>query len=397
MSRTRTRHRAALALAASAALGAVALPAQAQLKVGSEGTKATLGGYIKADGIFNTRSNSGLDQIFTPTAIPVGAGNASPGERKQISFHARESRFFLRTATPTEMGEMVTYLEMDFFSGGLNGNEVVSNSHGLRLRHAFGSLGPVLAGQTWSNFMEVGMLPETLDFGGVVGETFIRQAQVRYTHKFDGGQLAVALENPEATLSSNPNTNGIAAAGDDRVPDVTANLGMRTAYGKFNLTGIVRRLRADGIQGVVNETDTGWGVSLYGEVPTIGKDTVKFWGTAGEGIGRYFAGNLPDAFVVVGNIRAQNQYAWNVSYRHFWTDQIRSTIAASQLYADNSSAVVAANPGADKRFDSIHANLLYSPVPNFTTGIEYRYGRRSTEGIGSGNSQAVQVSAKFGF
>ncbi len=393
MSKIRTPRRATLALAAAAALGAVALPAQAQLSVGSAGTKATLGGYIKADALFNTRSvANGLDQIFVPTQIPVGAAAASPGERKQITFHARESRFFLRTTTPTAMGEMVTHLEMDFFSGGLNGNEVVSNSHGLRLRHAFGSLGPVLAGQTWTNFMEVGALPENLDFGGGVGQTFIRQPQFRYTSKFDGGQLALALENPETVAAG----AGGAAFNDDRVPDVTANLGMSTGFGKFNLTGIVRRLRGD-TAAVTNETDTAWGVSLYGVVPTIGKDTINLLATAGEGLGRYFAGNLPDAFVVGGKLRAQNQYAGQIAYRHFWTNEIRSTIEAAVLIADNSSAVAAANPGADERFSSIHANLLYSPVPNVTTGIEYRFGKRITEGNGSGNSQAIQVSAKFGF
>jgi len=68
----------------------------------------------------------------------------------------------------------------------------VSNSHGFRLRHAYGTLGNFLAGQTWTNFMNPSSLPETLDFGGPVGQIFDRQAQVRWTQSFGASAGAEA-------------------------------------------------------------------------------------------------------------------------------------------------------------------------------------------------------------
>ena len=42
----------------------------------------------------------------------------------------------------------------------------------------------------------------TLDFGGPVGTVFARQAQVRWTQPFAGGQWSVALENPATVAAS---------------------------------------------------------------------------------------------------------------------------------------------------------------------------------------------------
>ncbi|KTF07689.1 porin [marine sediment metagenome] len=53
-------------------------------------------------------------------------------------------------------------------------------------------------GQTWTTFMDVGSLPESLDFIGTTdGITFARQVMVRYTN----GGLQLALENPESTIT----------------------------------------------------------------------------------------------------------------------------------------------------------------------------------------------------
>ena len=178
------------------------------------------------DALYSSRSagtNSAADQLLDPTAIAVGL-TAGVNELHQITLHARQSRLFVRTATLTTWGDVNTPLEFDLF--GTSGNESVSNSHNLRLRHAYGTLGGLLAGQTWSNFMMVSALPETLDFGGPVGQTFVRQAQVRWTQPFSGDQWSVALENPE-TVVTRPDGSSL-RADDDRVFDLTGNIGFKT-------------------------------------------------------------------------------------------------------------------------------------------------------------------------
>ena len=147
-------------------------------------TSVTLGGYAKLDAVFSDPSagvDSKGDLFLDPTTIAVGPA-AGLGEHNEVKFGARESRLFVKTSTPTALGDLATHVEFDFY--GADGNESVSNSHGLRLRHAYGVLGHLLAGQTWTNFMDPATLPETLDFGGPVGQIFDRQAQVRWTQPF---------------------------------------------------------------------------------------------------------------------------------------------------------------------------------------------------------------------
>src|SRR5437660_8942084 len=163
-------------------------------------TSVTLGGYVKLDAVFSNPS-AGVDTkgdlFLDPTAIPVGptAGN---NERNQVKFGARESRLFVKTNTPTSVGDLNTQVEFDFY--GADGNESVSNSHGFRLRHAYGTLGNFLAGQTWTNFMTPAALPDTLDFGGPVGQIFDRQALVRCTPSLGhnssgvGGKCVVRID-----------------------------------------------------------------------------------------------------------------------------------------------------------------------------------------------------------
>src|SRR5882762_1827742 len=218
-------------------------------KLPGSNTSVTLGGYVKLDAVFS-RPSAGVDTkgdlFLDPTAIPVGP-TAANNERNQVKFGARESRLFVKTNTPTAFGDVNTHVEFDFY--GADGNESVSNSHGFRLRHAYGTLGPLLAGQTWTNFMYVPSLPETLDFGGPVGQIFDRQAQVRWTQPFGGsgslaaGQWSVALENPESVVTVPGGANF--RADDDRVPDITGQVLFNTSMGKLAVSGILREIRAD--------------------------------------------------------------------------------------------------------------------------------------------------------
>ena len=166
-------------------------------KLPGTNTSMNIGGYAKLDMIYDLNNYLGDSLGLTAVAL-----NGTTNDRRNGIFraHARQSRFWIKTWTPTDWGELATHVEADFEGGG--GNEVISNSSGLRARHLYGRLGPVLAGQTWTNFMDVSALPETIDFGGPVA-SFIRQAQLRYTHAFGGSglTLSLAIENPETAAA----------------------------------------------------------------------------------------------------------------------------------------------------------------------------------------------------
>ena len=304
-------------------------------KLPGSSTSVTLGGYVKLDAVFTSPSAgvaSTADLFLQPNAIPVGPG-AGDNERNQVKFGARESRVFAKTSTPTSWGDLVTYVEGDFY--GADGNESVSNSNGLRLRHAYGSLGPLLGGQTWTNFMYVPSLPETVDFGGPVGQIFDRQAQIRWTQPFSaagshaGGRWSVALENPESVVTLPggrelpgrrrplPRPHRSSPVRHVEGPDS----GGRTAAagaGRFDLARghgpIVRRCaqrrrrRPDGRQGRR---------ALHRQRRQRNRPLL-------ERILSPTASSGSD-----GRIRLARQWCGTRRYRHFWTDGLRSNVVLS--------------------------------------------------------------------
>ena len=50
----------------------------------------------------------------------------------------------------------------------------------IRLRHAYGRWGPILAGQTNSLFMDGDLFPNVVDYWGPAGMVFVRNPQIRF-------------------------------------------------------------------------------------------------------------------------------------------------------------------------------------------------------------------------
>jgi len=369
-------------------------------KLPGSNTSVTLGGYVKLDAVYSNPSagvDTKADLALDPTAIPVGP-MAGSNERNQVKFGARESRLFVKTNTPTSMGDLNTHIEFDF--NGSDGNESVSNSHGFRIRHAYGTLGDFLAGQTWSNFMNPASLPDTLDFGGPVGQIFERQAQVRWTQPFGdsgsatSGQWSVGLENPE-TVAQIPG-GGSFRADDDRFPDITGQVAFNTSIGKISVHGLVREIRVDSATAPAAVSQK-WGgaVSVAGVIPAAGKDDFRFTASAGNVIGRYSNGFFPDGVVGSdGQIRLPRQWGWFAAYRHYWFDQLRSNFVLSSASENNPAG---APDNTNKSTASAHANLIWSPVTNADLGIEYIYADRKTEDGLKGHLNRLQASAKYAF
>ncbi len=334
-------------------------------KLPGSNTSVTVGGYVKLDAVFSNPSagvDTKADLSLDPTAIAVG---------------------------PTAF---------DFY--GADGNESVSNSHGFRLRHAYGTLGNLLAGQTWTNFMNPASLPDTLDFGGPVGQIFDRQAQVRWTQPFGGsgsitrGQWSVGLENPE-TVVQIPGGASF-RADDDRFPDITGQVVFNTSIGKISVHGLMREIRIDSATAPAAVSQK-WGgaVSVAGVIPAVGRDDFRFTASAGNAIGRYSNGFFPDGVVGSdGQIRLPKQWGGFAAYRHYWFDQLRSNLVLS-MASENNPAGAPAN--TNKSTTSAHANLIWSPVANADLGIEYIYAERKTEDGLRGHLNRLQASAKYAF
>ncbi|PHZ85207.1 DcaP family trimeric outer membrane transporter [Paremcibacter congregatus] len=363
-----------------------------EMRVGD--TKVTLGGYIKADFTASKYSrgelgpqNLGRD-FYIPGLIPVGSGPGESGFDSDLG--AKETRFNIKTNTNVNGHDLTTFIEMDFLTGP-GGNERVTNSYNPRVRHAFVKYDNFLAGQTWSTFQDVGALAENLDFiGPAEGTTFVRQTQFRYT----SGGLQISIENPETTVT--PYGGGGRIVTDDgALPDFVVRYNSKADWGHIGVAGIMRSLKFN--NGVINDSTLGWGVSLSGKLKVGAKDDFRFMATGGKGLGRYLAINTANGAVVNadGELEAIGSYAGFVSYRHFWNTEFRSNLTLSAFKADNDVALT--GTGVTKDVYSVHANLLYSPIPKITFGGEYMYAKRSIESGLDGDMHRLQFSAKYAF
>lgn len=384
---------------AVAALAMIAISdAQAQnlsFKVPGSDTTVTVGGYVKLDAIWSNRSagvDSVGDQQLNINLVPVGP-SAGQHKKNQVTLHARQTRLSLATRTPTGYGELGTLVEGDFF--GADGNESVTNSNGFRIRHAYGTLGKLLAGQTWTNFFDERAYPETVDFGGAAGEIFVRQAQVRWTEKLAAGDWSVSAESPESLLAI-PGSAAPFRSDSDHVPDLTARARFDAGGARYSAGVLARNIHVDSAAPSANSGKWGGALALTGIVPVGGKDDLKLDFNVGNAIGRYqLPGFFPDGYLdASGRLELARQASGFIAYRHFWTPKLRTTL---ELSAAASSPPAGTANGVNKSDRSAHLNVIWSPVPAVNLGAELIHAQRTVVGGDRGGLNRVQLAAQYSF
>ena len=288
--------------------------------------KITFGGYIKADARY-------VDGDVAYDDSWKGGATGLDEDASKFKIFANETRF----NTKYEHGDVTGFIEMDFFGG--SGNEVISNSYNPRIRHAYISYKNVLAGQTWTTFMNTSAIAETADFGStMMGISFIRQGQIRYTN----GGFQFSLENPESYGGDTAN---------DNVPDVIAKYTVKGDWGNVSFSALARQLNT-----LEGNTETTIGGGFAGKVNTYGKDDLRFQFHTGE-LGRYVGtAAVKD---LVGE-EPEESTAYNVAYRHFWTDTMRSTLIYGYIKGDKSN----------NETSQWAVNLFENLTPELTVGFE---------------------------
>lgn len=378
------------------AAAAPAKPADAK----NSDTKITWGGYIKADVLYSSFSEGEVAQgsardFYLPNGTPVS--NGSGQSRAFFDMHAKETRLFVKSETMIDGHKLGTHVEFDFIvNQSTTANEIVTNAYTPGFRRAFVTYDNWLLGQEWTTFLNLGSLPETLDFVAFPseGSVFVRQPQARYTM----GNLQFALENPETSVL--PGGGGaVAGSGDATLPDFVARYNFKLGKADLSLSGLLRQLKVEnpaaGATAAVDDDTTAGGVSLAGKV-AFGADDLKFQLTTGEGIGRYVAlGTSADAVLATGQLDAIGVTAGYLAYKHAWTPQWRSTVTYSLLEIDNDTAKTGL--ALSKSIQSASVNLLYSPVAKLTFGAEYRHANRELENNQEGSLDRLQFSAKYSF
>jgi len=256
-------------------------------------TSVALHGYVKADAIYTLGApHSVVGDSFAVSMIPLD-GSRAENQGDDVRFHARQSRVRIDTSTPTEHGALKTRIETDFF--GAAGEQGFANADGMRIRHAWASIGPLLAGQTFSTFEDQDTIPDAIDFFGPIGAKQVFQGQLRYTAQLgDTLSLDAAVENPEQSNVTSGGTSNVGVV--DRHPDYAAALRYRDSWGAAHLAAVLRNFSYDDGRGAADRT-WGYGVRLGGHAKLDGKDRLGFTLKLGDGLGRYLRGAAAEVAV----------------------------------------------------------------------------------------------------
>ncbi len=331
-----------------------------------------IGGYVKADLIHDFNAIGSTD-AFDPLSIPT---DGRPGENTRL--HARQTRLNLDFRTHEDCDELRLFIEGDFFGVG----------DALRLRHAYVRSGRLLAGQTWSTFMDESIIPRTIDFESPRSVILDRRGLLRWTQPVTKSlAVAVAVEDPQPVFDVNA-----APAGEIEraAPDLVGRVRYETPWGHLQSAGLVRMLRFRQDSGAKDDT-TGWGFNFTGRVNSHDFDSFVFQFAFGEGIESYRQA-IDAAVDTAGDLEVLPVIAWLVAYEIDWTDRISSTFVYSTGRATNASFQL---PAAEQAAEYVAANIILETLPRLSYGVEYLYGTRTDRDDTKGEAHRVQFSVRY--
>lgn len=341
------------------------------------GAEVTLYGNIRADLLYQSEGGS-ADRLYNQiNSVPLKGHNESSDQLKSTLAATRLGLDF-KTADKDISGK----IEVDF----LGAND------GLRIRHAYFNYGQWLIGQTWSNFAVPDYMPETIDALGYVGGAVKRDAQIRYTHKFNAEtQLVTALEDSKDALSNM------------RIPVLSTRLNQSFAdrAGALSLRGMVSEKRT------VADNELAWGIGLGAKYDISAKTTLKadYYHVKGDSSLVSWT-NQGFAIDANKNIMALNQFdSITVGVTQQFNSQWRGTLGYGYMKADENQDYIRylSDPTkANKTLWQAWANVFYSPKKPLSFGLEYVYGERKAfvaapNGQDTGEDNRFNAVAMYNF
>jgi hypothetical protein len=368
-------------------------------KIPGTDTTLKLYGYAQLDLTMDFRGRDpnveGDDWAHVGALVPLDKVAQEHNKKPQLYLTARTSRFGIQTATPTRAGDVGVRFEGDFNGANIESGQSFTNSVLFRLRHAYGTIGgsygTFLIGQTWTTFLDLGSVADTVDFNGPGTIALVRQPMIKYVSPSLGGGVTVAFaaENSPGT-DGNDFSGASGIKGYQPYPDFVASLNAGGNWGSFTLAGVTMNYSlASAVPGGSSISKQGYGLSASGAFKLMG-DTLVAHAQGGSGIGRYLFGAIANPrFVVSGNdLSLTDALAYHVGYTHVWGPQFRSNLVGAQTFIAPNSADTAANrAGANHRIDELFVNTFWTFAKNAEFGLEYLVSQAHTFGSAATGSQ----------
>lgn len=355
-------------------------------------------GQAMFDAIYDfKRMNPDWNATLRPSQIPITCpGSPGCGKDGATVLSIRQSSLGFKSFIPTSYGLIKTDLSFDLF--GSNGSTQI---HWL---NAWAELGMYGAGQTYSNFMDIDVFPNTIDYWGPSGMVFVRNPQLRIApYDKDGLRMAFSLEAPNSALDTGRINRidpalGASITGWNRAPDAVASLRLDRDWGHVRSAAIVRQVgyqNPASLDGNPSGTQTGYGLNLSGALNAFGKDRIS-WQVVG---GRAIASYMNDGGVDLApgtNLRAEavTSVGWLAFYNHYWSDKWSSSVGYSEHRQNNTGGQLAT---AFRKGSYSSVNLLYAFEKNVLIGSEFIWGRLENKAGLASDDYRLQFSTKVTF
>ena len=373
----------------------------------AQGSRFEFYGFVMMDAGYDfNRVDPAWFDVLRTTKLPSNASEfGGDGADGNTYFSVRQTRFGVRSTTPTDVGDLKTQFEWELFGVGADAGQTT-----IRLRHAYGELGKVGAGQTWSPFMDIDVFPNTVEYWGPPGMAFFRNVQVRYMPIQGDTRMTIALERPGASgdqgiYAGRVELSGIAA--HFPLPDLSAEYRRAMDWGYVEVAGIVRYIEwEDNVATDAFELSgdaVGWGLNLSSNIKPTDNDVVRLSFLYGEGVENYMndapadigvepnPGNpvtplVGEALPVMGVVAFLD---------HTWNEKFSSSVGYSMIDIDNSSGQA---PSAFATGHYAIANIAHYPTANVMTVAELQYGKRENFSDGfTSDDVRIQFSFKYNF
>ena len=395
---------AALALCACAAAAAAddaaddwaaakGSPAEAQLHrqlkeavrtIPGTDTRYFVGGYLQLDAIAARHRQEGDEQnTFFASATPFAP---SPRDSR---LSLRQSQFNWVSKTATSAGEVWTRLEANLFPLDGKTRPELNQLH-IRLDDR------IVAGKTYSTFMDDAALPTTLDYNGPGGVTFARQWLVRGSLEVSPGwRIEGSAEDPQADISASGAVLGLRT--EATRPDLAARLRYEGERGHIQIAGLSRRLHADltSTSGSIERKVDGEGLALSGSLPGFGDDNILFQAAGGRGIGRYFNDPLSATGLALssgGQLDTVRVSGATLYYQRKWAPDWMTVAGVSTLWMGDDGL----RPrDALRRANYSSVNLIHRLSPRAIVGGELLWGEAvRVDGTSAANAR-LQISLRY--
>jgi hypothetical protein len=327
--------------------------------------------------------NTGDDNRFIPAKIPV-SGDPDSGGRPIANVNTKGTRLNVDVRGPRYAGSPRFFFQNDFFGPG-------SGEMNFRVRHIYGKIYNVIAGETFGVLEDPDIWPDTVDYKGPNSMVLARIPLLHYQLRLGRQWLAtLGIEQPDSS------PDGTDVVGVNHAPDGGFNLRWEKAdAGHAQLAAVFRDIGAHS-PAFGDHSALGWGTNLSGTLDVFGGDTILGQVTCGQGIGSL--GNdtstfdTDAAFDEHGDLVTLPYLAAFAGYTHKWAEDWRSTATYGFV---NLEPEASQGPDAYRRTHYASVNLVWQLRTHLGIGVEALYGHKETQNHATGDVARTQVGMVY--